>query len=276
MSNDDNTTWYDDLTSRPRIMGIINVTPDSFSDGGRFLSPDAAYDHAMRLIDEGADLLDIGGESTRPGAEPVATDEELRRTIPVVERLRRRTAIPLSIDTYKAVVAQAALESGASLVNDVSGTTFDPDMAEMVARYDAGLVVMHIQGTPRTMQTEPRYDDVVVEVRDWLARMAARSAAAGVTKIIVDPGLGFGKTPEHNFKLLKHVDTLAALGYPVMIGSSRKSFLGRPFEAPPDDRLEGTLVSNILAVQKGAAILRVHDVKAMRRAMAIASHIAGA
>ncbi len=276
MSNDENTTWYDDLTSRPRIMGIINVTPDSFSDGGRFLSPDAAYDHAMRLIDEGADLLDVGGESTRPGAEPVATDEELRRTIPVLERIRRRTAIPLSIDTYKAVVAQAALESGASLVNDVSGTTFDPDMAEMVARYDAGLVVMHIQGTPRTMQTEPRYDDVVVEVRDWLARMAARSAAAGVTKIIVDPGLGFGKTPEHNFKLLKHVDTLAALGYPVMIGSSRKSFLGRPFEAPPDDRLEGTLVSNILAVQKGAAILRVHDVKAMRRAMAIASHIAGA
>lgn len=277
MSNERSAAdWFESVRRRVHVMGIVNVTPDSFSDGGRFFSEDSALRHALTLVEEGADMLDIGGESTRPGAEPVPEEEEIRRTAPVIRAVRRHSAIPVSIDTTKSNVARAALEAGATMVNDISGATFDPDMAAVVHQSDAALVVMHIRGTPRTMQDDPYYDDVVTEVTDWLARRCVDLKAQGIDRLIIDPGLGFGKRQEDNYTLINRLESFAALGYPVMIGSSRKSFLGAPFQAPPDDRLEGTIVSNILAMQRGATILRVHDVRPMRRALEIAQRITGA
>jgi dihydropteroate synthase len=232
-------------------MGVLNVTPDSFSDGGRWLDAGAAVAHGRRMIDEGADVIDVGGESTRPGAQPVDTDEELRRVLPVVEALAPHTRV--SIDTRKAGVAREALAAGATLVNDVSAT-----LAPIAKAAGAGWVAMHMQGDPRTMQDEPTYDDVVAEVRQFLAE---RATTAGLDEVWIDPGIGFGKTMEHNLTLLAHLDQLIATGFPVVVGTSRKSFLGRlTGGAGPDDRTEASVATAAWALAQGAAMVRVHDV----------------
>jgi dihydropteroate synthase len=285
--------------TRPfRLMGILNVTPDSFSDGGRFLDVDAALAHARALIDEGADILDVGGESTRPGAEPVAAAEELRRVLPVVEgiaghvradgeagtRAGGRPAV-VSIDTSKASVARAALAAGAGIVNDVSAFRADPLMAGVVADAGAECCLMHMLGEPRTMQSNPRYEDVVDEVRAFLEARLEFAVGEGVDeqRIMLDPGIGFGKTVEHNLVLLRRLDELCALGRPLVIGTSRKAFLGRILASaagqsepmPPARRLPGTIATNVLALERGASVLRVHDVAAVGGALAVAAATLG-
>jgi dihydropteroate synthase len=253
-------------------MGIVNVTPDSFSDGGRFLDPEAAVAHGRALRAEGADVLDVGGESTRPGAAPVGADAERARVEPVVAALAAEGAV-VSVDTTKASVARAALAAGARWVNDVSALRFDPDLAGVVADAGAEVCLMHMLGEPRTMQEAPRYDDVVDDVTAFLAERLAAAVAAGIAeeRIWLDPGIGFGKTLEHNLALLGRLDELVALGRPVLVGTSRKSFLGRlAGGAGPDDRLPGTIATNVLARAKGAAAFRVHDVAAVRAALTVA------
>jgi len=267
-------------------MGIVNVTPDSFSDGGRFLRADAAVAHALALAGEGADIVDVGGESTRPGAEPVTVEEELRRVLPVIEGIAEASAsLPtrpqISIDTSKAQVAAAALAAGASLVNDVSAFRADPEMAAVVAGAEADCCLMHMLGEPRTMQDDPRYGDVVNEVREFLQERLAFALDAGVQRerIMLDPGIGFGKSERHNLELLRRLDELVALGRPVVIGTSRKGFLGRIVdrEAPraepaaPAERLAGTIATNVLALERGARVFRVHEVAPLREALAVAT-----
>jgi dihydropteroate synthase len=252
--------------NRPVLMGIINVTPDSFADGGRYLDPARAVEHGLRLADEGADLLDIGGESTRPGAAPVPAADELRRVLPVIEGLKARCVLPLSIDTTKAAVAREALKAGASVINDVSALEADPAMADAAAEGKAGLVLMHRQGTPATMQKDPRYADLPEEMLAALSTGLGRADAAGVPaeRIAVDPGIGFGKTLEHNLWILRHLEFLQALGRPILIGASRKSFIGALTDRPADQRLPGTLAAHFAAWRRGARIFRVHDVAAHR------------
>src|SRR5512132_1970375 len=283
--------WDRVCGARAAVMGIVNVTPDSFSDGGRFLDPDAAVAHGIELAEQGADVLDVGGESTRPGAAPVPVDEELRRVIPVVARLATTTSVPISVDTTKAAVARAALDAGAAVVNDVSAGRLDPDILGVAAEAGAGYVVMHMQGEPRTMQADPRYDDVVAEVGDFLADRvhAARSAGVAEGAIAADPGIGFGKTVEHNLRLLTGLPALRArVGVPVMVGASRKAFVGKVLaragaasgDLPVDQREEGTLATAVWAVEQGASIVRVHDalpaVRAVRLLYALRAAEAGA
>ncbi len=255
-------------------MGVVNVTPDSFSDGGRFLDADAAVEHGLRLAGEGADILDIGGESTRPGAEPVGADEELRRVVPVIERLARNGQVRLSIDTTKAGVARAALEAGATLVNDVSALRFDPEMAALVAETGAGCCLMHMLGEPRTMQENPRYEDVVSEVKAFLEERLAFAVGEGIDedRVWLDPGIGFGKTVEHNLELLRRLDEIVAIGRPVVVGTSRKSFLGKLAGGRGEgERLPGTIATNVLALDRGASVFRVHDVAPNADALAVAT-----
>jgi dihydropteroate synthase len=262
----------------PLIVGILNVTPDSFSDGGRYLSVAAAVERADQLQREGARLLDIGGESTRPGAVAVAADEEISRVVPIIEAVRRRVEIPISVDTRKAEVARAALEAGAQVVNDVSGLR-DPGMAAVVAEAGAGLVLMHMRGTPETMQVAPSYSDVVGEVVVELARSVELARAAGVAthRIAVDPGIGFGKTAEHNLLLIRRLDVLGGLGYPVMLGVSRKAFIGALVGgAPPEERALGTAAACVVGLMNGARIFRVHDVRVAREALSVAEAIRAA
>jgi dihydropteroate synthase len=257
-----------------RLMGIVNVTPDSFSDGGRYLDPQRAIEHALELDRDGASILDIGGESTRPGAEPVSPQEELRRVIPGLEALASRPSVAqLSIDTAKADVARAALEAGASFVNDVTALRHDPAMAEVVARSGADCCLMHMLGEPRTMQHDPRYEDVVGEVKAFLEARMAFAVAEGIDeqRIVVDPGIGFGKTLEHNLELLRRLDELLTLGRPVSIGTSRKSFLGRLTGRVVGDREAGTIATNVLAYERGARIFRVHDVASVKDALVVAA-----
>ncbi|GBD84119.1 dihydropteroate synthase [bacterium BMS3Abin02] len=259
------------LPDRALIMGIVNVTPDSFSDGGRFLDPDEAIALSVRLVADGADIIDVGGESTRPGAEPVPAAEEIRRVEPVVGALVGE-GIVVSIDTAKRDVAQAALEAGASIVNDVSALGA-AGMAETVAASDAGLVLMHMQGTPRTMQTNPTYGDVVTEVRDFLVDRALFAQDHGISPdcIAIDPGIGFGKTIVHNLTLLAHIGVLVETGYPVLIGTSRKSFLGAlTGEERPERRDVATAAASALAVAAGASVVRVHNVAVSRPAVQVA------
>jgi dihydropteroate synthase len=246
-------------------MGIVNVTPDSFSDGGRSGRREDAVAHALRLVDEGADLLDIGGESSRPGAEPVPLEEELRRVIPVVEAVAARVNVPISVDTTKAAVAGRALDAGASIINDIQALGGDPALAGVVAARRAGVVLMHMAGTPRTMQDDPRYEDVVAEVRAALERRVAAAEQAGITRaqIAVDPGIGFGKTLEHNLELLRNLDQFATLGCAVLIGTSRKGFLGKLTGRPVHQRAAASVVSSLGAALHGANVVRVHDVAAM-------------
>jgi dihydropteroate synthase len=256
--------------SRPLVMGIVNVTPDSFSDGGRYLEPDAAIAHAHRLMEEGADLLDIGAESSRPGAEAVVSaDEELRRLLPVLKALRN-APVPVSVDTVKPEVMRAALAEGASMINDI-GALRAPGALDAVAASDAGVCLMHMQGEPRSMQRAPQYGDVVAEVRDFLAQRTAAALAHGIARerIVVDPGFGFGKTAGHNFRLLRDLRAFVELGVPVMAGWSRKSTLGRITGRPEAERLAASVAAALLAVERGATIVRVHDVAATRDALAV-------
>lgn len=263
------------LDARPMLMGVVNVTPDSFFDGGRFLDPQAAVAHALRLVEEGADLLDIGAESTRPGATSVDEAEESRRLIPVVTAVAKAVAVPISVDTSKAGVAKAALDAGAIIVNDVTALRGDPAMVELVAETGAGLVLMHMQGTPRTMQEAPHYHDVVEEVGVFLAERARWAMERGVTKsqILLDPGVGFGKVLVHNLDLLARLRILTNLGFPLLVGLSRKGFIGQLLDRPVQDRAWGTAAAVALAVEQGANILRVHDVAAMRDVVKVAAAI---
>jgi len=247
--------------SRPRVLGIVNVTPDSFSDGGRFFTARTAIDHAHQLLAEGADFLDIGGESTRPGAAAVDLQEELDRVLPVIEGLRD-TAVPISIDTCKPEVMRAALAAGASLVNDVNALQAEGAL-QVVAGSNAGVCLMHKQGTPQTMQDRPIYDDVVAEVGEFFQQRLATLAAAGIAseRIVLDPGFGFGKTLAHNLELLKRLSRLSSLGVPLLVGLSRKSMLGQLTDREVNDRETASVVAAVLAVQRGAAIVRVHDVR---------------
>lgn len=255
-----------DLGSRTHVMGILNVTPDSFSDGGRYIDPVRAVARARQLADEGADIIDVGGESTRPGAASVPEDEELRRIIPVIERISAELPVVLSVDTYKASVARRALAAGASLVNDISGLRFSPDMAKVVADHGAAVVLMHIKGTPKDMQRDPVYEDVVGEVSGFLEESIGLAVRDGVDRerILVDPGIGFGKALGHNLALLNRLDELRPLGRPLVIGTSRKRFIGTVLDqAQPEDRVMGTAATVALAIERGAHIIRVHDVAAM-------------
>jgi dihydropteroate synthase len=264
-----------DYERRTAIMGILNVTPDSFYDGGRRLDSGKAIADGLALAAAGADVIDVGGESTRPGANPVSAAEELERVLPVIRGLRRDLQVPISIDTYKAQVARAALDAGADIVNDISALRFDGEMVSLVAAERVPVVLMHMRGTPRTMQTEAHYDDVVCEVKGFLAAQVGQAVAHGVEaeRIIVDPGIGFGKTLEHNLALLRRLPELAALGHPLLIGASRKTFVGKILNLGPEDRLEGSLAAAVAAVLAGANIIRTHDVMETRRAVSVADAV---
>jgi dihydropteroate synthase len=260
-----------DFSKRTYIMGILNITPDSFSDGGLFYTKDTAVDHALKMYDEGADIIDIGGESTRPGAESVSLEEEMKRVIPVIEELAKKLPIPLSIDTYKSRIAQAALSAGASLVNDISGLKFDPEMSAVVAGYKVPVVIMHIKGTPKNMQKNPSYTALIPEIMDYLrgGLKIARDAGIAEDNIIIDPGIGFGKTVEHNLEIIKRLDEFR-------IGPSRKSFIGKILnDLPVTERLEGTAAAAAIGILNGANIIRVHDITAMVRVARVADKIKG-
>lgn len=254
------------------VMGVVNTTPDSFSDGGLYFDADQAVAHALQLVADGADILDIGGESTRPGANPVEVEEEIRRVVPVIERLSAKTDVPISVDTRKEPVARAAIEAGASTVNDVSGLTFDSGLAKTVGEYDAGLIVMHMRGDPTSMQLDTEYDDLLGDIKRFLKSAVAKAEAAGVDpdKIMIDPGIGFGKDQAGNLEIINSVECFAKLGKPVLIGASRKSFIGRITGNDPTQRLYGSIAAAVTAVIHGAAAVRVHDVKETRQAVDVA------
>ena len=260
--------------SRPHVMGIVNVTPDSFSDGGQYETTAKAVQHAMQLVEQGADILDIGGESTRPGANPVGLDQELERVIPVIEQLAKTAGVPLSIDTYKPEVMRAAIRAGADIVNDVRALQ-EPQALEIVAQSQAGVCLMHMQGTPQIMQLDPQYTDVVAEVAAFLqARLyAANKAGIASMRIVLDPGFGFGKRTAHNLALLDGLQQLAALGCPLLVGLSRKSVLGQLVGANVDERLHAGIAASVISVMKGANIVRVHDVKATVDALKVVAAV---
>src|SRR5918998_3460116 len=274
-----NTDRAGNLTAGPGpvVVGILNVTPDSFSDGGDFLDPEAAEQHAAAMLDEGAGMLDVGGESTRPGSDPVSQEEEIGRVVPVIERiLSVRPEAVISVDTYRSGTATAGLEAGASLVNDVTALRGDPRMVSVVGEAGCPVILMHMQGDPKTMQKEPRYEDVVREVRDFLAERAEYAADADVRpeNIILDPGIGFGKNLEHNLDLLHNLDAIVDLGFPVLIGASRKRFIERITGVQEArDRVPGTVATTVLAYERGATFFRVHDVRANREALAVAKAV---
>ena len=259
----------------PAVMGVINVTPDSFSDGGDYLQPEPAAAHGVELEQQGADLVDIGGESTRPGAEPISAEREMARVVPVIELLRARSEVPISIDTMKAEVARAAIAAGAGFVNDVTALRNDPEMASVVAAAGVPVCLMHMQGTPKTMQDDPRYADVVAEVSEFLLERAAYAESQGIARelICVDPGIGFGKTLEHNLTLLHRLDRIVAVGYPVLIAVSRKRFLGRITGRAEKERTAATVAANLSALARGAWMFRVHDVGPNREALNVAAAI---
>jgi dihydropteroate synthase len=261
----------------PKVMGIVNVTPDSFSDGGRWSSTDLAVAHALKLVADGADLLDIGGESSRPGAEPVPLVEELRRVIPVIEALAPQVSVPISIDTWKAEVARQALKAGATIVNDIRGLAGDPGMPRLVAETGAGACVMHMGGTPQTMQLDPRYDDVVAEVYDYLARRLDDLERLGIprSRVAIDPGIGFGKTNTHNILLLQRTDRFATLGCTILVGISRKGLLTKLTGRPPGELATATVASSLAALVSGADVVRVHDVAPMVDAIKVWTALRG-
>jgi len=274
-------TWGNftfDFSQRTYIMGILNVTPDSFSDGGFYLDKGMAIEHALKMQDEGADIIDIGGESTRPGSESIPAKEEIKRIVPVIEELAKKLKIPISVDTYKSEVATAALSSGASMVNDISGLRFDQKMPEVVAEHKIPIIIMHIKGRPKDMQINPVYTALIPEVMDYLRGgiEIARSAGIADDKIIIDPGIGFGKTVQHNLEIIKRLNEFTGFEKPILIGPSRKSFIGRILgDLPVSERLEGTAAAAAIGIFNGANIIRVHDVKAMVRVARIADSIKG-
>ena len=271
--------WCINPKKRTLVMGIVNVTPDSFSDGGKYFAPITAIDFAFKLIDEGADIIDIGGESTRPGADKVSCSEELARVIPVIEGIRsNNNKILISIDTTKSVVAKEAVEAGANIINDVSGLSFDNQMPETIAQLKAPVIIMHMKGNPSDMQENPKYKDVIDEIITYFKEKINIAINSGIDRemIILDPGIGFGKTVEHNFKILSELNRFNNLGLPLLIGPSRKSFIGLTLGLPPEDRLDGTAATVAVGVNNGARIVRVHDVKNMKRVAIIADKIRNA
>jgi dihydropteroate synthase len=261
----------------PVVVGILNVTPDSFSDGGDFLDPEAAAGHAASLLDEGAGIIDVGGESTRPGSDPVSQEEEVRRVVPVIERIiAARPEAVISVDTYRSATAAAALDAGASIVNDVSALRGDPRMTSVVAEAQCPVILMHMQGEPKTMQSEPRYTDVVREVKDFLRSRAEHAIRSGVPteNIIVDPGIGFGKNLDHNLALLRDLEVIVDLEFPILVGTSRKTFVGSITGVQEAaERVFGTVATTVLAYDKGATLFRVHDVRANCEALAVAEAV---
>ena len=257
------------------IMGILNVTPDSFSDGGQFLNKNSAIGHALKMIEEGADIIDIGGESTKPFSSPVSLDEELSRVLPVIEDLRKETDVCISIDTTKSEVANQALEMGASIINDVSAMEFDKKMIDIALKFDCPIVLMHMKGIPKNMQENPHYSSLISEIITYLNARIDFVLSKGIDrkKIIIDPGIGFGKSVENNFEIINNLNQFVDLGYPVMLGASRKSFIGITLDVPEDKRVEGSLAANIIGFQKGVSVFRVHDVDQTRKALTITKKI---
>lgn len=265
-----------DFSSKTHIMGILNITSDSFSDGGLHFDKSSAVEHALQMINDGADIIDIGGESTRPGSEPVSLDEELRRTIPVIEALAKSISVPISIDTYKSEVAMRALEAGALIVNDISGMGFDPEMPKVISKFKVPVVIMHMKGTPKNMQDNPVYDALIPEIITYFRTRIRLAVEFGIPEnmIILDPGIGFGKTFEHNLEIINNLEQFSVLEKPLLIGPSRKAFLGKILGGlPPQERLEGTAAATAISIIKGAHIVRVHDVKEMARVAKVADAI---
>lgn len=272
-------TWHNfclDFSDKTYIMGILNVTPDSFSEGGLYFDKSAAVKRAYQMAEEGADVIDIGGESTRPGSVPVSIEEEMDRTIPVIKEIAKNIKIPISIDTYKAEVARRALDAGASIVNDISGMRFDPDMPRVVSENKVPVVLMHIKGNPKTMQQTPVYEALIPEIMDYLRLSIRLALKFGIPedKIIIDPGIGFGKTFDHNLKIIKNLHEFTLLEKPILIGPSRKAFIGRILgDVPASGRLEGTSAAVAASILNGANIVRVHDVKEMKKVALVADAI---
>jgi len=257
-------------------MGILNVTPDSFSDGGRYFDKASAIRRAYEMVEEGADIIDVGGESTRPGSEPVPLQEEIDRTIPVIEEISKKIKVPVSIDTYKAEVARRALDAGASIVNDISGLRFDPEMPKVVSQYKVPVVIMHIKGTPNDMQANPIYEALIPEIMDYFRESIRLAVESGITedKIIIDPGIGFGKTFDHNLEIIKNLREFTLLEKPLLVGVSRKAFIGKILgDAPVSERLEGSEAAAAISILNGANIIRVHDVKEMKKVALVADAI---
>jgi dihydropteroate synthase len=264
-----------DLSSRTHLMGVLNVTPDSFSDGGRFLKLEDAVRCGIKMAEEGADIIDVGGESTRPGSDPITIEEELSRVIPVIEGLSKEIDIPISIDTYKSEVAKKALDAGAEMMNDISALRFDPKMKELAGEYQVPIVLMHIKGTPKNMQENPYYNDVIKEIIKYLreSTQLAKDAKVQEENIIIDPGIGFGKRLEDNLNILKNLRKFSILNCPILVGPSRKSFIGKILDLPVEERLEGSLAALAVAIMNGANIVRVHDVKQSKRVAGIVNAI---
>ena len=267
--------WLLSKKKQSLIMGILNVTPDSFSDGGKYLEKNTAINHALEMIDEGADIIDIGGESTRPFSDPVSLKEEISRVVPVIEGIRKKSDICISIDTTKSQVATAALNSGASVINDVSAMEVDPLMVDVALKFDCPLIIMHMKGTPKNMQDDPQYESLISDIKDYLLDRADFIISKGINpkKIVIDPGIGFGKTVENNFEIINNLKHFTSMDFPVLLGASRKSFIGISLNLPEEDRLEGSLAANIIGFQNGAKIFRVHDVAETNKALIIANKI---
>lgn len=262
-----------DLTS-PKIMGILNITPDSFSDGGKYINIDNALAYALKMINDGADIIDVGGESTRPGSDPVSVDEEIKRTIPLIKRLSElRKNIIISIDTTKSEVAEQALQNGADIINDISGLTFDDKIIGVAKKYKAAVIIMHIKGNPKTMQVNPHYDDVLKEVYNFLKIQSNKALNNGVEKIILDPGIGFGKSVDDNFSLIKNLGKFESLGYPLLIGLSRKSFIGKTLDLNVEERDVATVILETISVLRSAKIIRTHNVKYCRQMVKLVNKI---
>ena len=267
--------WLLSKKKQSLIMGILNVTPDSFSDGGEYLEKNTAIIHALEMIDEGADIIDIGGESTRPFSDPVSLKEEISRVVPVIEGIRKESDICISIDTTKSQVATAALNSGASVINDVSAMEVDPLMVDVALKFDCPLIIMHMKGTPKNMQDDPQYESLISDIKDYLLDRTDFIISKGINpkKIVIDPGIGFGKSVENNFEIIKNLNHFTTMNFPVLLGASRKSFIGISLNLPEEDRLEGSLAANIIGFQNGAKIFRVHDVAETNKALIIANKI---
>jgi len=267
--------WLLSKKKQSLIMGILNVTPDSFSDGGKYLEKNTAINHALEMIDEGADIIDIGGESTRPFSDPVSLKEEISRVIPVIEGIRKESDVCISIDTTKSQVATAALNSGASVINDVSAMEVDPLMVDVALKFDCPLIIMHMKGTPKNMQDDPHYESLISDIKDYLLDRTDFIISKGINpkKIVIDPGIGFGKTVENNFEIIRNLNHFTTINFPVLLGASRKSFIGISLNLPEEDRLEGSLAANIIGLQNGAKIFRVHDVAETNKALIIANKI---
>ena len=277
MKIDSFNSWLKDDNRKTLIMGILNVTPDSFSDGGQFNNSQKAIDYALEMENEGADIIDIGGESTRPGAKPVTIEEELNRVIPVIKGIRKKSNISISVDTYKSNVADEAITAGASIINDISGLRFDKDMIHLVNKLQVPVIVMHMLGNPQNMQNDPLYTDLMKELISFFQERVDLMIANGIMKnnIILDPGIGFGKTVNHNFTIIRELNQIVNLGFPVLVGPSRKSFIGHTLNLPPGERIEGTAAAITAAIMNGSRIVRIHDVKEILRVVKITEQICG-